>query len=220
MLITGFTIAIVISALLTMAVRMTFGTPRRWFYFFKPLTTTLIFLIAVTSPLRGWNPYADWVMVGLAFALVGDVFLMLSDKRFIWGLASFLVAHLCYILAFTTRVGFRESPWVSLPFIGVGVIIAAQIGARARRLRWPVTLYTFVLLAMAWRACVAWMLDGSPPALLAGVGALLFVISDTTLAINHFVRRFRWAQVVVLSAYYAAQTMIAWSTWPAWWPIL
>jgi uncharacterized membrane protein YhhN len=102
----------------------------------------------------------------------------------------------------------------------VGLIIASQIGARAHRLRWPVTLYTFVILAMAWRACAAWTLEGSPSALWAWVGAVLFVISDTTLAINHFVHRFRWAQGVVLSAYYAAQTLIAWSTWPAGWPIL
>jgi uncharacterized membrane protein YhhN len=218
MLITGLAIGIVVSALLT--IRAAYSTPRRWFYLFKPLTTTLILLAAFTSPLRGWNPYAFWIVVGLAFSLVGDVFLMLSDKRFVWGLASFLAAHVSYILAFTSRAGLSESPWISLPFIAVGLIIAAQIGSRARRLRWPVTLYTFILLAMAWRACAAWAAWGGLSALLAWLGASLFVVSDTALAINHFVRRFRLAQMAVLGTYYAAQGLIAWSTWPASWPIL
>jgi uncharacterized membrane protein YhhN len=166
------------------------------------------------------RPYALLIVAGLSFSLAGDIFLMLSDRRFIWGLASFLVAHVCYILAFTGRAGFRESPWLSLPFIAAGLIIAAQIGSRARRLRWPVTLYTFVLLAMAWRACAAWVILSSLPALLAWSGAVLFVVSDTLLAINHFVRRFRPAQAVVLGTYYAAQTLIAWSIWPADWLVV
>jgi uncharacterized membrane protein YhhN len=60
-------------------------------------------------------------------------------------------------------------------------------------------------------------MDHSLTACLAGVGAILFTISDTTLAVNHFLRRFRWAQVAILSTYYAAQTLIAWSAWPDIW---
>ena len=216
---TGLAISIVVSALLTL--RTAYSLPRRWFYLLKPLTTALILLAAGMSPLLGWNVYVFWVVAGLAFSLVGDIFLMLSDKRFVWGLASFLVAHVCYIFAFTSRAGLRESPWISLPFLAVGLIVVVQIGSRARRLRWPVTLYTFVLLAMAWRACAAWAAPDSPPAALwAWVGAFLFVISDAALAINHFVRRFRYAQVVILGTYYAAQALIAWSTWLSGWRIL
>ncbi len=212
MLITGLTVSVVIAALIT--IRADYSPTRRWFYLFKPLTTILILLIALASPLLGRNPYVFWVAVGLAFSLAGDIFLMLSDKRFIWGLASFLVAHLCYILAFSLWAGFRESPWLSLPFIIVALGILTQIAPRARRLRWPVTVYGLALLAMAWRAFAAWAILGSRPAFLAALGAILFVISDTSLGVNRFVRRFRWAQVVVLSTYYAAQALIAWSAWP------
>ena len=217
MLMTGLAVSIVVSALLT--IRTAYGATRRWFYLFKPLTTSLILLAALITPAWLSNRYAPLVAAGLTFSLAGDIFLMLSDKRFIWGLASFLVAHLCTILAFTARAGFRESPWISLPFITAGAVIVAQIASRARGLRWPATLYALVLVAMAWRACATWAVLGSLPALLAMVGAGLFVVSDTLLAINRFVRRFSVAQVLVLGTYYAAQALIAWSTWPANWPV-
>ena len=44
-------------------------------------------------------------LAGLLFSLVGDVSLMLPNERFIQGLVSFLVAHLCYIVAFTFESG-------------------------------------------------------------------------------------------------------------------
>ena len=218
MLITGLAVSVVISALIT--IRAAYSPRRRWFYLFKPLTTILILLMALASPILAGNSYAFWVVIALAFSLGGDIALMLPEERFIWGLVSFLVAHLCFILAFTLRAGFRESPWLSLPFVIAAIVILTQIAPRARRLRWPVTVYGLALLAMAWRAWAAWSILGSRPAFLAALGALLFVISDTSLGVNRFVRRFRWAQVVVLSTYYAAQALIAWSTWPYNPPIL
>ncbi len=218
MLITGLAVAVVISALIT--IWAAYSPRRRWFYLFKPLTTILILLMALASPILSGNPYAFWVVVALAFSLGGDIALMLPEERFIWGLASFLVAHLCYILAFSFRAGFRESPWLSLPFVIAAVVILVQIAPRARRLRWPVTVYGLTLLAMAWRACAAWAILESRPAFLAALGALLFVVSDTSLGINRFVRPFRWAQVAVLGTYYTAQALIAWSTWPYTPPIL
>jgi uncharacterized membrane protein YhhN len=215
MLITGLAVGVVISALIT--IRAAYSLRRRWFYLFKPLTTILILVMALASPILAGNSYAFWVVAGLAFSLAGDVFLMLSDKRFIWGLISFLAAHFTYIVAFTLRAGFRESPWISVPFIIAALVILAQIAPRARGLRWPVTVYGLALLAMAWRACAAWAILRSLPAFLAALGALIFVVSDTSLGVNRFVRRFRWAQVVVLGTYYTAQALIAWSTWPAPW---
>ena len=112
-------VSIVISALV--AIRTAYSPARRrWFYVFKPLTTTLILLAALLTPAFGSSPCAIFIAAGLGFSLAGDIFLMLSDKYFIWGLASFLVAHLCYIPAFISRSGFRESLWISLPFIAAG----------------------------------------------------------------------------------------------------
>jgi len=213
MLTYALAVSIVISALV--AIRTAYSpTRRRWFYLFKPLTTTLILLAALLTPTFGSSPCSIFIAAGLGFSLAGDIFLMLSDKYFIWGLASFLVAHLCYIPAFISRSGFRESLWISLPFIVAAFAVVSLVASRARDMRWPATVYGLVIMVMAWRASAAWAVLGSFPALLALAGALLFVASDTLLAINRFIRQFRWSQVAVLGTYYAGQALIAASLWP------
>src|SRR5690625_7893360 len=48
------------------------------------------------------STFSKWVVIALLFSVVGDIFLMLEDKWFVHGLASFLVAHLFYIGGFMT----------------------------------------------------------------------------------------------------------------------
>jgi uncharacterized membrane protein YhhN len=52
---------------------------------------------------------------------------------------------------------------------------------------------------------------GAPGGAVALAGAVTFMVSDATLAMNRFVGRFPAAQAVVMVTYYAAQTMLAWS---------
>ena len=78
---------------------------RRYFrveYLLKPLTTLLIawsvWRIASSVP-----RYRTWLLVGLVLSTLGDVFLMLPVDAFVPGLASFLLAHLAYLLALNLR---------------------------------------------------------------------------------------------------------------------
>ena len=61
-------------------------------YFAKPVTTSLIGLIAWAARSAD-RRYRQWILVGLALSLFGDVFLMLPGNWFVPGLASFLAAH-------------------------------------------------------------------------------------------------------------------------------
>ncbi|MCB0300999.1 MAG: lysoplasmalogenase, partial [Calditrichaeota bacterium] len=62
---------------------------------------------------------------------------------------------------------------------------------------------------MGWLAAARWDQLQSPAALWGMIGAILFVISDTSLAFNRFVKRFRNAQLLILSTYFIAQYLIA-----------
>lgn len=183
---------------------------RRGVYVFKPLTTVLILALALVLPVPGAEAYRWMIVGGLVFSLAGDVFLMLPEDRFIGGLASFLVAHLCYIAAFGSRAG---QPGDALFVLGIlevyGVVLMAVLWRHLRKLKAPVAVYAVVLLAMAWLAAEAWAETGGRAAMLAAVGAGLFVVSDSALALNRFRRPFAAAQAAVLSTYFAAQTLIA-----------
>jgi uncharacterized membrane protein YhhN len=184
------------------------GGWRRGVYLFKPLTTALILALA---SMGGSDPaYRGLICAGLVFSLAGDVFLMLPADRFVAGLVSFLVAHLLYIAAFTVGgVGFTWAP--ALVYALYAAVLLRLLLPRVGSLKVPVLVYALALMAMAWIAAER-AAAGLPGGWLAAIGAALFVVSDSALAINRFVRPFRAAQPLVLSTYFAAQTLIAFST--------
>jgi uncharacterized membrane protein YhhN len=186
-------------------------------YVCKPLTTSLILVLAVIAATARADRLAWAIVAGLALSLAGDVFLMLPRDLFRAGLASFLLAHLCYLVAFTADAPFaRPTP----PFILWAVVAAALLralwpGLKAS-LRAPVTVYVCVLLTMAAQASSRAAALHTGPALAAAIGAALFALSDALLALDRFRRPFAPARALVRITYFAGQWLIALSAFPVW----
>jgi uncharacterized membrane protein YhhN len=199
--------AIVASAVVTIVASL-----RGWrstVYVFKPLTTLLIVGLALARMSTASDPaYALLIVAGLLCSLAGDVLLMLPRDRFVAGLAAFLIAHLLYLRAFTLD-GVRVTWWIVLPLAAVALILLRVLLPHvAARLRAPVVVYALALTAMAWSAGERGAADAAGGAF-AAAGGVLFVASDSALAIDRFARPFRAAPLVVLATYFAAQTLIA-----------
>lgn len=186
-------------------------------YLLKPLTTWTILLVAVLA-----NPeiaqtgratfYQSMIIGGLIFSLAGDVFLMLPQDRFVPGLFSFLVAHLLYIAAFTNLSGLHNaSGWLFFPYLALALLMIGSLWNWTGKLRIYVIAYLLVISIMGWQAAEFWFRAGTTASLLAAVGALLFIASDTLLAFNRFRWKFTAANAFVLSSYYLGQLLIAWS---------
>jgi uncharacterized membrane protein YhhN len=192
-------------------IRAEFRGPRSHVYAFKPLTTGCLLAIAlVGEPI---DPlYRNLIVMGLAFSLSGDVFLMLPSDRFLAGLASFFVAHLCYIAAFLSTTGPHLSPAILIPWLVAGAGFVAALGPHFGSLRAPAVLYVLAIATMGWQATEQWYAARQDWTVYALVGAVLFVVSDSALALNRFRRPFRAAPLVILSTYYTAQYLIALST--------
>lgn len=182
--------------------------PRTLVYAFKPLTTALILLMAVTA--EGADPrYRILITAGLAASLAGDVFLMLPQDRFTAGLASFLAAHVTYAAAFATRPSGVADGMLLLALLAIAAGIVGVLWAGLGRFRGPVVVYVAAIMGMAWLACIRWRAGEAVGAGLAAVGALSFVLSDALLALDRFRRPFRHSRAWVLASYYAAQALIA-----------
>lgn len=179
---------------------------RKAFYLFKPLTTGLILLLALT---RSPGYYQAWICAGIVLSLIGDVFLMLPKDRFTVGLASFLLAHLSYIVAFNERAGRVVTPGLVGVFVVYGILLMALLWPHLMDKRTPVLIYAIVLSGLGWQAGEAWHVLRTPATLVAFTGVVLFILSDSALAWNRFVRPFGAAQAFILSTYYAAQVLIA-----------
>jgi uncharacterized membrane protein YhhN len=181
--------------------------PRTLVYACKPLTTLLILGLAAAAPCADPR-YRALIVVGLAASLAGDVFLMLPRDRFVHGLASFLLTHLLYGLAFATAPAGLADAALLIGLLGVAAGIVRALWAGLGQLRGPVLLYVAAIIGMSWLACVRWRAGAGAGGALAAVGALSFVLSDALLALDRFRRRIPHGRTWVLATYYAAQILI------------
>ena len=192
------------------------GGPWLWLHYVcKPLATILILALAAGASTPVSSRYRLLVCVGLVFSLAGDVFLMLPGDWFVFGLASFLLAHLCYVVAFAPGSSARHKLVACLAY---AVIAAANLVGLLPRvpaeLHAPVLAYVAVLMLMgALAAARGWSLRGDPrlarSARLAAIGGALFVLSDSVLAWNRFGGGIPLAPLWVLAGYYASSWCIA-----------
>jgi uncharacterized membrane protein YhhN len=170
----------------------------------KPLVLVAIIALALTvHPTDGAQ--RAWFVVALVLSLAGDVFLLPSVDRFVPGLASFLLAHLAYVVGFLVA-GRGDASLVPLVFVLGGLALLAQLVVRSvartqRDLLVPVVVYILVISGMV--ASSYWHGD------VVGIGgAVLFAMSDSILAMDRFVIQRRWMPTAVMVTYHVAQALL------------
>lgn len=208
-----------VSALLSIVALSDMGLPRELAFLAKPLTTVLIILYA--WPRGAAQPRMQRLLrAGLVFSLGGDIALLWPEQGFLPGLVSFLIAHLCYILGFTSQCRFARPWW---PFAMFALIAAAVLyrlwPGIAAELRLPVLVYVACLASMAAQAWSWWRSSlGQPSEALArnaAWGGTLFLLSDSLIAINKFAGAVPLAALWILASYWVAQWLLASALAPA-----
>lgn len=154
------------------------------------------------------------------FCWAGDVLLLKQaddEMFFILGLVAFLIGHLLYILAY------RELRWtdaasgllmpqkirvsfpVALAGTGLIVVLLPTLGG----LMIPVIVYAVVLMGMVMASFFRYGRTSPDSFWFVAVGALLFMVSDSILAINKFHTPFEAASPLIMLTYILAQYLIA-----------
>lgn len=204
-----WTVLFAVAAACGLHLRAVYRGPAWQVYLFKPLTTALLLVLAAFAPSVHCSAYRFAILAGLVLSLAGDVFLMLPRDRFVAGLASFLAAHLAYIAAFQAGAAIPIDLQLLLPLGVVAATLLWWLWAGLGRLRVPVVLYTATIVVMVWRA---WARSRAIPTVgpaLAAAGAVLFLVSDSLLAIDRFRPSFHGARAAVQTTYVLAQALIA-----------
>jgi uncharacterized membrane protein YhhN len=109
--------------------------------------------------------------------------------------------------------GFHFTWWLALPYVLYGFFMLYLLWPHVGDLRIPVIVYAAVLMIMGWQAAEQWWQVRDTSMLLAMVGAILFILSDTTLALNKFRAPVPQRDLIIMSTYYSAQFLIAWSVY-------
>lgn len=182
----------------------------RAFYLLKPLTTLLITGIAL---LGVPGEYRTLVLVALLLSCLGDICLMFEGNQwFMGGLGSFLLAHIVFVVAYVAGLDRVLPPWWSALFLVYGLGFFGWLLPKTGSLKIPVIVYGASLMGMAITASARWINLGDTAALLALIGAAVFVVSDSSLAVRKFSGPYRNAQLLILSTYWLAIGLIALST--------
>lgn len=180
--------------------------PRAWLKTFCFASLTFLPLTYLADPAQDATGFIT-LSLALALSALGDYLLAATDQQrfFVPGLASFLLAHVVFVITFL--------PLASAPGLGQVVAMALAVGAsglllrrllpRLGRLRMPVIAYFLVINAMI---CVA--IASSSAGWVLGAGAVLFAFSDSLIAVRKFLTPFPGIHEAVWSTYAVAQFMI------------
>lgn len=189
-------------------------------YATKPLLmpTLAVWFARRTSGVRRF--LRQTVIAGLLLSTVGDILLMFSGGGygalfFLLGLVAFLCAHLCYTGGFLTEVNLRngllrKQPYWLAPFLVFLVVFVRWLWPGIPDgMRLPVAVYAGVISTMA--LSVVNMRNHLDTAVANTIlaGALLFMLSDSLIAVHKFGHPFPGSRVVIMVTYLAGQWLIA-----------
>jgi len=161
-----------------------------------------------------------WFLAGMISCLLGDIFLINSEKYFLPGLIAFLLGQFFYIIGFGQVLPPRENLllgtlillFVLIVSIGIYRILAKGLDVSGKtQMKIPVAIYALVISVMLSSALFSLIQRewNFIPALLVSFGALLFFISDILNAWIRFVATIRMGRLKVMITYHLAQIAIA-----------
>ncbi|KAM6223555.1 lysoplasmalogenase TMEM86B [Rhynchocyon petersi] len=158
-------------------------------------------VLSLAAFLWGCGPrgrYTTLYQGALLCSAVGDACLIWPDA-FLWGMIAFAAAHVLYLAA----LGFHPLRLaVLLPILLFsGLHYSVLLPSLPSDMTVPLAIYSLLLASMLWRGLVQ---GGS-----AGLGALLFTISDIMVAWDTFSQPLPHARLMIMTTYYAAQALIS-----------
>lgn len=199
----------------------------------KQLCSALFLVVGLCTMFyaRNYSSYAWLVLGALGCSFIGDALLhyesiVKKEAFFLYGMLAFAVAHILYLVAYFIAFG-RMFPdrvpvaWyeclILLLFLPAGGFAMKRLKLDAGKMMLPMAVYASILAFMVIHACrlaLTCVASGIPLRFsilfLLGGGALLFAVSDATLALLHFSDRKKYAlRCLNITTYYAAQCMLA-----------
>ena len=180
----------------------------------KPLLIPVLVLLVVFT--KTVAPRQSLLITGLVFSWLGDMFLLFEYRNtlfFIFGLLCFLTTHVFYITWFLKIKSpgislLKKQPLLFIAVVGYGITLVWFLYPHLGDLKIPVMVYATVICTMLLCSLHIFLKVNKPANVLYLLGAVLFVLSDSLLAINKFYQPFAFAGVLIMLTYCGAQYFI------------
>ena len=208
----GFVIFLVIAFLQLLAILTELDSLR---YVTKPLLMPVLAFAVYGNSNAGKQ--RTLILSALFFSFLGDSFLLfdyINPLFFIFGLVSFLLTHILYIIYFigikpAQASLLRQYPWIILLVTAYGISLVYFLFPKLGDLTIPVIVYAVIICTMLLCSTHIYKRINTASGKYFIAGAFLFVISDSLLAINKFNAAFAGASFLIMLTYCAAQYFIS-----------
>ncbi|KAM4554037.1 lysoplasmalogenase TMEM86A [Fundulus diaphanus] len=176
-----------------------------------PIFCLWVFLLAHGFSFLGAHSSARKILAGLIFSALGDAFLIWQEQGyFVHGLLMFAITHILYSSAFgmkpiNARAGLVITAASTLCYLLLYPYLSGPF-------TYLVAVYIALIGFMGWRAIAGLQLANDLwtwTKLSACLGAVLFIVSDLTIAVNKFCFPVPHSRAIIMATYYAAQMLIA-----------
>lgn len=173
----------------------------------KPLMmSTLIAYYLVVSGQR------DKIYLGaLFFSLLGDIFLLDKNGYFLYGIGSFLITQALYIVLVkqrTKNISRTALLLSAVPFVIYLILLMRVLAPGLEDLFYPVLIYGSVISIFGISALHHYLIRRDAASRILLTGALLFIGSDSMIAINKFYSPYMIYPVAIMLTYALAQYLI------------
>ncbi|MCT4581265.1 MAG: lysoplasmalogenase [Flavobacteriales bacterium] len=185
-------------------------------FVFKPLLMPLLLLWYFYNTSK--NNRKSAIVTALIFSFLGDTFLLFvyqNELFFLLGLGSFLVAQLAYVVTFNKdRIKHRlPSGFIALIllfFVFYIGILFYSISENLNDFLIPVIVYASAVGLMGITAAFRYLSVNNSSFIQVFIGAFLFVVSDTFIALDKFLYygELAYASVIIMSLYIIGQFFI------------
>lgn len=205
-------------------------------FFSKPLLMIVLILFYARNIIGPATAFHKMMIAAFFFSWIGDVALMFVPSHaedislmgipkdpnfFLVGLVGFLMTHLLYSIAFVRVTDknadtlFSRRLWVFTPLL---LYMAALLYLLVPAINGKIETQPFLVPVLVYSATIALMVffalnrykrvNDTSFALVFG-GALLFMFSDSIIAVNKFIHPFPAAGIFIMVLYITAQYLIA-----------
>ena len=175
-----------------------------------------ILIVFFKVTVRNENTISHWlIFAALLFSWAGDVALGITrhqETMFMTGLVCFLLTHVLYVIVFLRTPGKNLPPdkffYSVIPVLLYGIMLLYILYDDLGEMKIPVIIYTSVILAMVAAAINRIEKVNRTSFYLVLIGAVLFLSSDSMLAINKFSSPFPFSSPLIMLTYIAGQYLI------------
>ena len=151
-------------------------------------------------------------VLGLFFSFLGDVLLIGSGEiYFILGLLFFLIAHVFYIimvLKILQKTRLKNFIIAGIPFLLLFLVLINVLYDGLGTMKIPVIIYAMTISFFGVVSLLLYIQIQTKISLLLLFGVLIFIASDTILALNLFYEKLSFYPILIMMTYVLAQYLI------------